>query len=154
MFHRCVLILAILCAISQVPEFLAFFLSNCFLSEFALNTNALDNDSEDLYNNPWTVVNTCKRFPARLQLLKTFERQLKRYAETPKDRVTVVGTVYGTMDPRRPSVRGLVPSTYVPYRQKGIALRAVIQTFVLAALLYFYAYITWNFDLNDYVEWD
>ena len=123
-----------------------------FPSEFALNTNSLDNDGNDQYNNPWTVVNTCKRYPARLQLLKTFERQLQRYAETPKDHVTVIGKLYGSMD-RRPSTRDVVvPSTYVPYRQKGIALRAGIQTFILAALLYFYAYITWNFDLHDYIE--
>mmetsp|Transcript_59263 Transcript_59263/g.144912 ORF Transcript_59263/g.144912 Transcript_59263/m.144912 type:complete len:878 (-) Transcript_59263:4409-7042(-) len=122
-------------------------------TEFALNTNSLDIDGNDQYNNPWTVINTCKRYPARLQLLKTFERQLQRYAETPKDRATVIGKLYGTMDPRRPSIRDVVvPSTYVPYRQKGIALRAVIQTFILAALLYFYAYITWNFDLHDYIE--
>lgn len=132
--------------------FRPFFFSFSFNSEFALNTNTLDMDDNDQYNNPWTVVNTCKRFPARLQLLKTFERQLRRYAETPKDRASVIGTMYGSMDRRRPSIAGPVPSTYVPYQQKGIALRAVIQTCFLATLLYFYAYITWNFDLNDYVE--
>lgn len=104
-------------------------------------------------------MNTCKRYPARLQLLSTFERQMKRYALTPTDRNTIIGRLFAAVMDRNEVAqvsdhdghhREPLPQNYVEDREHGISIRAVLQSFVLAGLLYFYAYITWHFDIMQF----
>jgi hypothetical protein len=124
-------------------------------TEVARNTDSRQRTqgSKDSYDDHWTVVNTCNRYPARLQLLKTFEKQMKRYALTPTDRLSFIGKLFAAvMDRKEVAVvdQSPLPQDYVEDKQKGVSIRAVLQTFVLAALLYFYAYITWKFDIMHY----
>jgi hypothetical protein len=128
-------------------------------TEFARNTNTLRNafneDTPDKYDDHWNVICTTKRYPARLGLLKQFEKQLTRYAVTPTDKVTFWGKLYTRFDPRPVGKRvsSIVPENYVEAKQEAnvVSIRAVFQTFILLCLLYFYAYITWHFDMTDYL---
>jgi hypothetical protein len=128
-------------------------------TEFARNTNTLRNSLTDgipdKYDDHWNVICTSKRYPARMKLLQNFERQLKRYAVTPTDKVTMIGKVYEFLDPRRASPRmsSIVPENYVEEKHQAnkVSTRAIFQTLLLACLLYFYAYITWNFKMTDYL---
>eukprot|EP00539_Tryblionella_compressa_P014177 CAMPEP_0178819250 /NCGR_PEP_ID=MMETSP0746-20121128/2870_1 /TAXON_ID=913974 /ORGANISM="Nitzschia punctata, Strain CCMP561" /LENGTH=819 /DNA_ID=CAMNT_0020480499 /DNA_START=138 /DNA_END=2597 /DNA_ORIENTATION=- len=143
-------------------DFVAFnkYKSNLSIfTEFARNTNTLRNrtnmGSPDKYDDHWNVICTTKRYPARLKLLKKFEQQLRRYAVTPTDRVTLVGKFYAYFDPRTVARRlsSIVPENYVEekHEAKKVSTRAIFQTFLLVLLLYFYAYITWKFDMTDYL---
>lgn len=128
-------------------------------TEFARNTNTLKNrltdGIPDKYDDHWNVICTTKRYPARMKLLENFESQLKRYALTPTDKVTVIGKMYEYFDPRGASrrVSSIVPENYVEEKHQAnkVSTRAIFQTFLLVCLLYFYAYITWNFDMTDYL---
>ena len=115
-------------------------------TDFARNTDKVD------YKNPWTVVNTCRRHPARLMLLKTFERQLKNFAKEPSDTPEPTERFGGIFRQRtvHDGVLQAVPSQYVEEKQQGLSLRAIFQSLILVALLWFYAYITWKFDINEY----
>lgn len=78
---------------------------------------------------------------------------MKRYALTPTDRLSFIGKLFAAvMDRKEVAVvdQSPLPQDYVEDKQKGVSIRAVLQTFVLAALLYFYAYITWKFDIMQY----
>jgi hypothetical protein len=123
-------------------------------TEFARNTDSLHRapGSRDNYDAHWTVVNTCKRYPARLQLLNTFQRQMRRYSLTPTDRVNLLGRLFAAVMDRKQvqADQAPLPPDYVEDKQHGISLRAVLQSIVLAGLLYFYAYITWKFDIMEY----
>jgi hypothetical protein len=133
-------------------------------TDFARNTDSVYHSSssvQDNYDAHWTVVNTCRRYPARLQLLATFERQMKRYALTPTDRSTYLGRFLATiMDRKQNSVhhvtdhdghhQEVLPQNYVEDKQHGISIRAVFQSILLVGLLYFYAHITWKFDIMQY----
>jgi polyphosphate kinase 2 (PPK2 family) len=128
-------------------------------TEFARNTDNVGHvgpqqNSTIGYNNPWNVVNTCKRHPARLELLKTFEQQLKRFSADPQERISVADRLLDFFqlslidDPvMRPA-----PKDYVEDNDRhGVSVRAILQSMLLAGLLYFYAYITWKFDIQEYV---
>jgi hypothetical protein len=130
-------------------------------AQFALNTDAIrpivNEDGQVVaYPNPWTVVNTTKRHDARMGLLKSFESQLQRYAAAQKGKVPGYDVCRGLCKPKHEKLSrtesqhvGLV-NGYVEERDKGISFRAVLQSLVLAGLLYFYAYITWKFDATEY----
>ncbi|KAG7352169.1 hypothetical protein IV203_008217 [Nitzschia inconspicua] len=128
-------------------------------TEVARNTNTLKNrltdGIPDKYDDHWNVICTTKRYPARMKLLKNFESQLKRYALTPTDKVTTTGKIYEFLDPRSGShrVSSIVPENYVEEKNKTnkVSIRAIFQTVLLLCLLYFYAYITWNFDMTDFL---
>lgn len=96
-------------------------------TEFARNTDKMGPIG------PWTVVNTCKRHPARLRLLQTFERELKKCAK--KDDKDVA------MHP----IKKLISGKDDPVRL--ISIRAVIQIIVLLWLIWNYADITWKVDI-------
>jgi hypothetical protein len=128
-------------------------------TEVARNTNTLRNRTNrgtlDRYDDHWNVICTTKRYPARLKLLQKFEQQLRRYAVTPADHVTLAGKFYAYFDPRTVGRRisSIVPENYVEEKHENakVSTRAIFQTFLLVCLLYFYAYITWNFDMTDYL---
>jgi polyphosphate kinase 2 (PPK2 family) len=126
-------------------------------TDFARNTDnvghvGLQSDSTIGYHNPWNVVNTCKRHPARLALLKTFERQLKRFAKDPEERVSVADRLlhFFQLSSLDGGVIRPVPKNYVEERDNGLSIRAIFQSMLLAGILYFYAYITWKFDMKEY----
>jgi polyphosphate kinase 2 (PPK2 family) len=126
-------------------------------TEFARNTDnvghvGLQAESTIGYNNPWNVVNTSKRHPARLALLQAFEKQLKRYATTPENRISAADNLIGffELDPIDDPVMRPFPNDFIEERDHGISFRAVLQSWLLVALLLFYAFITWKFDINDY----
>lgn len=128
-------------------------------TEFARNTNTLKNRMtegvSDRYDSHWNVICTTKRYPARMKLLENFERQLKRYAVTPTDNVNFVGRLYSYFDPRPTPHRSssIVPENLVELKNQAnkVSTRAIFQSLILVCLLYFYAYITWNFDITDYL---
>jgi hypothetical protein len=128
-------------------------------TEFARNTNTLRNRDNrgvlDKYDDHWNVICTTKRYPARLKLLKKFEQQLIRYAVTPTDRITFWAKFYAWFDPRMVTGRAssIIPENYVEQKHEStrVPTRAIFQTFLLVLLLYFYGYITWNFDLTEYL---
>ena len=128
------------------------------------------------YYNPWIVINTSKRHPARLGLLKAFRDQLSRYS-------VAVASSSQRQTRRR---RGIFPSTlllfnrviimdklvawfkydrtisqkysqtsleqeYIEQRDHGVSVKATFQSLILVGLVLFYANITWKFDLHDYV---
>lgn len=129
-------------------------------TEFARNTNTLKNRMTegipDKYDDHWNVICTTKRYPARLKLLQNFESQLQRYALTPTDQETTIGKLYQYLDPRMSVSRrisSIVPENYVEEKHQAnkVSIRAIFQSFLLVCLLYFYAYITWKFDMTDYL---
>ena len=126
-------------------------------TEFARNTDnvghvGLQQNSTIGYSNPWNVVNTSKRHPARLSLLRAFEKQLIRYTTAPKNRIHAADDLLGffALNPFDDPVMRPVPSNYVEDRDHGISFRAVLQSMLLVLLFYFYAYITWKFDIHEY----
>ncbi len=144
-------------------DFVAFnkYRSNLSIfTEFARNTNTMKSsltaDIPDKYDDQWNVICTTNRYPARMQLLKQFERQLERYALTPTDKETFIGRFYAFFDPKQVSKRvsSIVPVNYVEKKHEAnkVSFRVIFQSLLLLCLLYFYAYITWNFDLLDYVD--
>jgi hypothetical protein len=128
-------------------------------TEFARNTNTMRNRTNrgtlDKYDDHWNVICTTKRYPARMKLLQKFEQQLRRYAVTPTDQVTLTGKFYAFFDPRTVARRisSIVPENYVEEKHDNakVSSRAIFQTFLLVCLFYFYAYITWHFDMTDYL---
>lgn len=101
-------------------------------TEFARNTDKMGPIG------PWTVVNTCKRHPARLRLLRTFERELKKLAKKDSENAIfhpIKKLVSGKEDPVQP-----------------ISIRAIIQIIVLFWGIWFYAYITWKVDIMRMME--
>lgn len=96
-------------------------------TEFARNTDKMGPIG------PWTVVNTCKRHPARLRLLQTFERELKKCAKKDDEDVA--------MHP----IKNLISGKDDPVRL--ISIRAIIQIIVLLWLIWNYADITWKVDI-------
>mmetsp|Transcript_18891 Transcript_18891/g.27399 ORF Transcript_18891/g.27399 Transcript_18891/m.27399 type:complete len:903 (+) Transcript_18891:110-2818(+) len=66
-------------------DFAAFNSYNRNLSKFvkfAKNTDILppsDDDGGGVFQNPWVMVSTARRHPARLALIKTFEKQLRAF---------------------------------------------------------------------------
>jgi polyphosphate kinase 2 (PPK2 family) len=103
------------------------------------------------YTNPWLVVCTSNRHSARLGILRAFQKQLKQYVMAPPQSVHPIDPETESLitPGSRKSVRVRpVPNNIVEEREHGISLRAVFQTFLLALILYMYAYFTWNFDFE------
>jgi hypothetical protein len=102
-------------------------------TEFARNTDKMGPTS------PWTVVNTCKRHPARLRLLQTFERELKLFATQQNDKDFVIQ-----------------PLTHLKSGKDDpigrISTRALIQMMVLALVLWFYAYTAGKVDMHTSIH--
>ncbi|CAJ1930945.1 unnamed protein product [Cylindrotheca closterium] len=101
-------------------------------TEFARNTDKMGPIG------PWTVVNTCKRHPARLRLLQTFERELKKFANRDYEDVPIHPMkimISGKDDPVHP-----------------VSIRAMIQIILLFWVIWFYADITWKVDIMRIME--
>lgn len=130
-------------------DFIAF---NNYKTNLSIFTSFARNTNKVGYQNPWTVVNTCKRHPTRLMLLKTFEKQLKNFAKEPPGSETTTYRLADLLKQKsiHDGVIRPVPANYVEERQQGLSLRAIFQSMLLVALLYFYAYITWKFDIQEY----
>jgi polyphosphate kinase 2 (PPK2 family) len=110
--------------------------------EFARNTetDALVGGKKSGHDNPWLVVSTGKRHPARLGLLNNFQKQLKNFSTQP-----IFKSVGADCDPEESPLRRLVPSNIVADREHGISKKAVFQTLLLICLVYAYAKQTWKF---------
>jgi hypothetical protein len=99
----------------------------------------------------WIVVNTSDRHPARLNIMKAFQRQLKRFAISPFDRAVAfdeLATIFGR-EIQDEIVTRPVPSNIVDEKEHGLSIRAVVQSIFLLLLFYAYAYQTWNFRIED-----
>ena len=103
-------------------------------TEFAINT-----DEEGPLVGPWHVVNTAKRHPARLALLKAFERELERFATN------------SSLDD--PNYSMLKPLSHLSPGKEDAAfsVRALIQVLMLIGLVFLYALITWDIDIGEFV---
>eukprot|EP00980_Cylindrotheca_fusiformis_P028310 scaffold22591_cov125-Cylindrotheca_fusiformis.AAC.6 len=81
---------------------------------------------------PWVVINTCNRHPARLGLLRKFEKELKAFGQ--KDITVAVQPLTevqsGMDDPKR-----------------IVSIRTVIQVLLLVFLAWLYCYTTWKVDI-------
>lgn len=122
-------------------------------TEFARNTDDIrEQHVEGVhpgYHNPWTIVNTAKRHPARLALLRTFERHIKRFAEDPKKPPSFMKRVQKRMHVSLPYLRDDAVLRF--FREDEIdfelSLRAFIQAIMLVLLFCFYLYTTWKIDI-------
>jgi polyphosphate kinase 2 (PPK2 family) len=110
--------------------------------EFARNTDtdALVGGKKSGHDNPWLVVSTSKRHPARLGLMNTFQKQLKNFSVHP-----ILKSAVADCDPEESPLRRQVPSNIVEEKEHGISKRAVFQTLLLLCLVYAYAKQTWKF---------
>jgi ABC-type tungstate transport system substrate-binding protein len=96
-------------------------------------------------------VNTSNRHPARLNIMKAFQRQLQRFATSPFDRVVAfdeLATMFGR-EIQDDKITRPVPSNIADESEHGLSIRAVVQSMFLLLLFYAYAYQTWNFSLED-----
>jgi hypothetical protein len=96
-------------------------------------------------------VNTSDRHPARLNIMKAFQRQLQRYATSPFDRAFAfdeLATMFGR-EIQDDLITQPVPSNIVDEKEHGLSMRAVVQSMFLLLLFYAYAHQTWNFRLED-----
>jgi polyphosphate kinase 2 (PPK2 family) len=103
--------------------------------------------------NPWLVVNTSDRHAARINILKGFQRQLKRFASHPDDRMSAFDRVVAFLGREIVDypIDAPVPSDIVERREHGISLRAILQSILLALLLYAYVHQTYYFDIGDII---
>jgi len=111
-------------------------------SEFSRNTDtdSLGGGKKNGYDNPWLVVSTSKRHPARLGLMANFEKQLKNFS-----RQAIVKSAEANFDPESMPLRRSVPSNIVEEREHGISSRAILQSLLLLFVVYAYAHQTWTF---------
>jgi hypothetical protein len=120
-------------------------------TEFARNTDTMYENkgnsrttTKPTYDNPWTVVNTSKRHPARLGLLKEFRNQLVRFATAPP----VIADVAQDDDDDDTELRPIISNNmYVKDHDHGISIRAIFQSMLLLMLVYAYGRCTWKFDV-------
>jgi len=133
-------------------------------TEFARHTDNIREQPSPIdgtqpgYHNPWTVVNTANRHPARLALLRTFERQLISFTKDQKK-----GTK--SADPSSSTTGGKMkkkPWISLPYLRDDavfhffvedkvdavLSLRAWFQIFLLFLLFCFYLHGTWKVDFS------
>ena len=121
------------------------------------------------YYNPWIVINTSKRHPARLGLLKAFRDQLSRYSVAVAssssrrrgifpptfNRVIMMDKIVAWLKYDRTISQKYSQSQlgqdYIEQRDHGVSVKATFQSLILLGLVLFYANITWKFDLHDYV---
>ena len=113
------------------------------------------------YYNPWIVINTSKRHPARIGLLKAFRAQLTRYSVA--SQTTCCSCVTGM---NKVTLWDKMTKTFC-YNQKiagddddhtkihgDIPTKAIFQSMILVGLAFFYAEITWKYDIlgiNEYI---
>lgn len=124
--------------------------------EFARNTDnvghvGIQKSTSIGYSNPWHVICTSKRHPARLALMKSFQHQLFDYATAPEKRVTMIDSTvafFGVDKEDEPVLRP-APKEIVEEKEHGISPKALIYSCMLGLLVYAYAYQTWNFNLED-----
>ena len=124
--------------------------------EFARNTDnvghvGMQKSMSIGYSNPWIVVCTSKRHPARLGLMKAFRHQLFNFTVTPPVRSELVDTtsVFFGVDKEDEPVLRPAPKEIVEAREHGISIKACLFSMLLGLLVYQYAYQTWNFVLAD-----
>jgi hypothetical protein len=123
-------------------------------TEFARNTDTMHDPrgnpsstttTKPSYDNPWTVVNTSKRHPARLGLLKEFRNQLVLFATAPP---IIAEETEDDDDNDDAELRPIISSNmYVKDREHGISIRAIFQSVLLLMLVYAYGRCTWKFDV-------
>ena len=108
------------------------------------------------YNIPWLVVSTSNRHAARMGILKSFEKQLKRHADTSlhEKQALACCNLRAACDRNdlifdTDAERMLVPSNIVEGREHGLSLRALFQSFILACLFLIYAHKSWGFNIED-----
>jgi len=124
--------------------------------EFARNTDnvghvGIQKNTSLGYSNPWHVICTSKRHPARLALMKSFRPQLFDFVVAPEKRATMLDdtSVFFGVDKEDEPVLRPAPKEIVEEKEHGLSLKALVYSFWLGALVYAYAYQTWNFKLED-----
>jgi polyphosphate kinase 2 (PPK2 family) len=124
--------------------------------EFARNTDnvghvGIQRFTSIGYSNPWHVVCTSKRHPARMALMKAFRSQLRDFAVAPQTRTKIVdstGVFFGVDKEDEPVLRP-APKNIVEVREHGISIKACLISSLLGLLVYAYCYQTWNFNIQD-----
>jgi len=106
-------------------------------TEFARNTDNVPH--HDGYQNPWVVVNTCKRHPARLQLLQTFQKHFIRFTTKSRKRNPIKDCFLRFCKLNSADV--IPPTKNLEPPGKGLSIRAIIQSMILFAILCLYIYI-------------
>jgi hypothetical protein len=107
------------------------------------------------YENPWTVVNTAKRHPARLALLRTFEYQLKRFGKDPSHGPTISERLLKSLRCSFPYLKDDAIFHWKVVEDKidvRLSLRTVIQVLLLILLFMCYLYTTWKVDFRGMFE--
>ena len=108
------------------------------------------------YHNPWCIVNTAQRHPARLALLRTFERQLDRFAKDPKRPVSCSWRkrLQYRWNVSRPYLRDdAVFHLFLEDKVDVVlSLRAVFQIVLLLLLFCFYLFATWKVDFLSLLD--
>ena len=124
--------------------------------EFARNTDnvghvGMQKATSLGYSNPWHVICTSKRHPARLALMKSFRHQLSDFVLAPERRITMVDStsVFFGVDKEDEPVLRPAPKELVEEKEHGLSMKALFISSLLGLLLYAYAYQTWNFELAD-----
>jgi len=142
-------------------DFVAFNKYKRNLSIFTDVARKTDNVTEQVvdgtqsgYRNPWTVVNTAKRHPARLALLRTFEHQLKRFVKDPNQPPSMMDRLQEKIKCSIPYLRDdAIFHLFVEDKMDAkMSLRAVIQVILLILLFFFYLYTTWKVDFRQAFE--
>jgi hypothetical protein len=124
--------------------------------EFARNTDnvghvGMQKATSLGYSNPWHVICTSKRHPARLALMSSFRHQLFDFVTAPERRIKMVDTTsefFGVDKEDEPVLRP-APKEIVEAKEHGLSMKALLYSCVLGLLAYSYAYQTWNFKLED-----
>lgn len=143
----------------DVTDFIAFNRYNENLAnfcEFARNTDdvghvGMQKATSLGYSNPWHVICTSKRHPARLALMKSFRHQLFDFCVAHERRIiTLDGTsVFFGVDKEDEPVLRPAPKELIEQKEHGISVKALFISSLLLLLVYACAYQTWNFELAD-----
>ncbi len=126
-------------------------------ADFARNTDDIRKQKIDGiqigYDNPWTVVNTAKRHPARLALLRTFETQLKRFSKDPNRPPSMLEILQRKLRFTFPYLKddAIINCGFVVEDKLDgkLSLRFVIQVILLILLFLLYLYTTWKVDFGS-----
>jgi len=105
--------------------------------------------------NPWTVVNTAKRYPVRLLLLRSFESQLKRFAKDLNRPRSMMERLQTKLKCSLPYLKDdAIFHFVVEDKVDGqiMSLGALIQVFLLTLLFFFYFFTTWNVEIRRAVD--
>jgi hypothetical protein len=126
-------------------------------TDFARHTDDIRaqsiNDGGDQlgYHNPWSIVNTANRHPARLALLRTFERQLKRFAKDPKRPPSMMKRLQKRLHISLPYLRDdAVFHLFLEDKVDAVlSIRAIFQIILLVCVFWLYLYGTWKVDFTQ-----